>query len=110
MTEVKPITIQIRRPLNEKDLGEIAHGFYVFEDGIVKLTDQDGTPLKRGASQQLTTRTVKGAREAPVWSAAVLAGHDDRMVASRLLHTKVSSEKSGSDFSRPLRYPPLGLA
>ena len=35
MTEVKPITIQIRRPLNEKDLGEIAHGFYVFEDGIV---------------------------------------------------------------------------
>ena len=44
-----------------------------------------------------------------MWSAAVLAGHDDRMVASRLLHTKVSSEKSGSDFNRPLQYPNMGV-
>jgi len=40
----------------------------------------------------------------------VLAGHDDRMVAGRLLHSKVASEKSGSDFNRPLQYPGSGVA
>jgi hypothetical protein len=99
------IYITLRRPLGDGDGGEIAYSHYTFVDGIVTLTDEAGTALKRGSSQVLTTRTVKGARDAPLWSAAVLAGHDCQQVARRLLHTKVSSEKSGTDFNRPLIYP-----
>jgi hypothetical protein len=106
---LKQISIQLRRPLGADDLGEVARGHYTFADGIVTLCDSDGSPLRRGMDQALTTRTVRGARDAPVWSAAVLAGHDARMVAGRLLHQKVSSEKSGSDFNRPLRYENPGI-
>jgi hypothetical protein len=109
MSEIKQICITLRRPLGDSDPGMVAYGHYTFKDGIVTLTSEDGTPLKRGMDQKLTTRTVRGTREAPVWSAAVLAGHDARQVAGRLLHSKVSSEKSGSDFNRPLTYQNLGI-
>jgi hypothetical protein len=98
----KQICIQIRRPLGGDDTGQVEIGHYVFVDGVVTLTDEDGNPLRRGQDQRLTTRTVKGARDAPVWSAAVLADQADHQVAGRLLHTKFSSEKSGTDFNRPL--------
>jgi hypothetical protein len=104
----KQICIQIRRPLGGDDLGEVAYGHYVFVDGVVTLTDEDGNPLRRGVSRRLTTRTVKGAREDPVWSAAVLADQACHQVAGRLLHTKFSSEKSGTDFNRPLPGPAPG--
>ncbi len=104
MPKVEQVTITMRRPLSAGDTGVVAIGHFTFEDGIVTLTNEDGSPLRRGLDQRLTTRTVRGAREAPVWSAAVLAGHQPRQVAGRLLHQKVSSEKSGSDFNRPLPY------
>jgi hypothetical protein len=104
------IHIQLRRPLGDDDPGVVAYGHYTFVDGIVTLVGDDGKPLRRGSDQLLTTRTVRGARDAPLWSAAVLAGHDARQVARMLLHQKVSSEKSGTDFNRPLNYPKLGMA
>jgi hypothetical protein len=105
----EPIIIQLRRPLGGDDAGEVAIGWFTLEDGIVHLTDEAGVPLKRGISQALTTRTVKGARDAPVWSAAVLAGHDAQQVAGRLLHQKTAGERSGTDFNRPLHYPRSGI-
>jgi hypothetical protein len=105
----KQFSIQLRRPLGADDPGEVAYGHYTFVDGIVTLCNEQGNPLRRGMDQPLTTRTVRGARDAPVWSAAVLAGHDARMVASTLLHQKVASERSGSDFNRPLHYQNLGI-
>jgi hypothetical protein len=110
MPEVKQVTITLRRPLGPEDQGLVEIGHFIFSDGVVTLTSEDGTPLKRGSNQTLTTRTIKGARDVPLWSAAVLAGHDARMVAGRLLHSKVSSEKSGSDFNRPLHYQKMGIA
>jgi hypothetical protein len=106
----KQICITLRRPLGDNDPGDAAYGHYVFNDGIVTLCDEDGNPLRRGMDQQLTTRSVRGARDAPVWSAAVLAEHDARTVACRLLHQKVASERSGSDFNRPLQYQKSGWA
>jgi hypothetical protein len=106
MAEVKSVTVQLRRPLGAEDAGMVARGYYTFLDGVATLVDEKGTPLRRGKSEVLTTRTATGARDAPLWSAAVLAGHDAHRVAARLLHSKVSSEKSGSDFNRPLNYPP----
>ena len=103
------IHIHLRRPLGADDPGVVAYGQYTFVDGIVTLVGEDGKPLRRGSDQLLTTRTVRGAREAPLWSAAVLAGHDARQVARMLLHQKVSSEKSGTDFNRPLRYRDSGV-
>jgi hypothetical protein len=107
--EIKQLQIMLRRPLNESDPGECARGYYTFVDGIVHLTDENGLPLKRGRNEALTTRTVKGARDAPLWSAAVLANHEPRQIAARLLHQKVSSEKSGSDFNRPIHYKNFGV-
>ena len=94
MLEVKQLTIQLRRPTGPTDIGESEYGFYVFDEDkkVVTLTDEHGTPLKRGA--KLTTRTVP--REVPMlWSAPVPAGREPFQVAAKLLHTKVSSEKSG---------------
>jgi hypothetical protein len=102
----KQICIQIRRPLGGDDLGEVAYGHYVFVDGVVTLTDEDGNPLRRG--QRLTTRTVKGAKDAPLWSAPVPEGRGDHQVAGQLLHSKFSSERSGTDFNRPLPPPAPG--
>jgi hypothetical protein len=106
---IKRITIQLRRPLGADDSGMVAHGCYKFADGVVTLCTEDGTPLKRGRDEQLTTRTVKGARDAPLWSSAVLAGHSERQVAGRLLHQKTASEKRGGDFNRRLDYPDRGI-
>jgi hypothetical protein len=100
-TTVHQVYITVRRPTGANDPGQVEVGHYVLVDGIVTLTDDAGVPLKRGSSQ-LTTRTVRGARDAPLWSAAVPADQSDRQVAGRLLHSKFSSQRSGSDFNRPL--------
>ena len=87
----------------------VAHGHYTFAGDTVTLTTEDGTPLQRGSTQALTARKARGARDHQVWSAAVPSGGDAEIIAKRLLHTKVSSERSGSDFNRELRYPRMGI-
>ena len=109
MTEtVKPVYITVRRPMGD-DPGRIEAGHYIFVDGVVTLTDEAGTPLRRGVDQRLTTRKMKGEKEAPVWSAPVAEGVADRTIAARLLQMKFSSQRSGSDFNRPLIYPPISI-
>jgi hypothetical protein len=109
MPTVKQVCITVRRPLSDADPGQVEYGSYTFIDGVVTLTDDGGKPLRRGMDQRLSTRTVKGAREVPVWSAPVLANQADHQVAGRLLHNKFSSERSGSDFNRPLHYSQSGI-
>jgi len=106
MSEVKPVFIEVRRPLSDADPGHVELGFYIFDGGVVTLTTEDGTPLRRGSSQTLSTRTAK--QDGSLWSATVPPGHDDAMVAGRLLSSKFSSQRSGSDFNRPLPGPAPG--
>jgi hypothetical protein len=104
LSEVKSVTITLRRPLGPGDCGLCEIGFFTHVDGVVSLTDESGVPLRRGST--VTTRT-KG-KDTPTWSAP--AGDDPRAVAGRLLQQKFSSVKSGSDFWRPLRYEKIGIA
>jgi hypothetical protein len=108
MLEIKHINITLRRPLNDADPGECARGCYIVADGVVYLTDSDGVKLKRGADQKLTTRT-KAAKDQPLWSSPLPEGRSERAVAARLLQSKVSSERRGTDFHRPLQYPRNGF-
>ena len=103
---VKQVSISIRRPLGPNDAGLCECGHYIFVDGVVTLTDESGTPLRRGLG--ISARKPKGA--IPLWTAPVLATQAAHQVAGRLLHTKYSSERSGSDFNRPLSYPPVSVA
>jgi hypothetical protein len=107
LPEIKEVTITLRRPTGPNDPGLCEIGFFTHVDGIVSLTDESGTPLRRDGGSTVTTRNTKG-KDAPTWSAP--AGNDPRAVAGRLLHQKFSSIKSGSDFNRPLHYPKIGIA
>jgi hypothetical protein len=105
---VKPVYITVRRPMGD-DPGRVELGHYIFVDGVVTLTDEAGTPLRRGVDQKLTTRRLKGEKEAPLWSAPVAEGLDDRAIAGKLLHMKFSSQRSGSDFNRPIVFNNAGI-
>jgi hypothetical protein len=105
LSEIKSVTITLRRPLGPGDCGLCEIGFFTHVDGVVSLTDESGVPLRRGST--VTARNTKG-KDTPTWAAP--AGNDPRAVAGRLLHQRFSSEKSGSDFNRPLHYPKLGIA
>ena len=100
----KEFFIVSRRPLNESDLGEVEYAHYEVIEGKVTLTTADGTPLKRG--NQLISARKSSKDVVPLWSAPV--GHDERATAERLLHSKVSSERRGSDFNRIIHYDPVG--
>lgn len=104
MATVKQVYTTVRRPSGD-DTGQVECGHYVFEDGVVTLTDEFGTRLRRGLDQRQSTRKLKDEREAPVWSAPVLAGQEAQHVAGRLLYGKFAAERSGSDFNRPINYP-----
>lgn len=106
---VKRIYTTVRRPSGD-DSGQVECGFYIFEKGVVTLTDESGTPLRRGLDQRLSTRKLKGEKEIPTWSAPVPSGLAEQQIAGRLLHGKFSSERSESDFNRPLIYPRHSIA
>jgi len=74
----------IRHGYDYGDPGEIAEGYYSVEAGALVLTDIDGV--------QVASRA--------------LLGEDPATVARQLLR----EARETSDFNRPIRYPPLGVA
>ena len=46
---VRRVTIQVRKP-SGNDPGEIAFGFYTFENSVLQMTDENGSPLAESAS------------------------------------------------------------
>jgi len=79
--------ITIRNGTNEGDPGQIQEGWYVVDNGIVRLTDQDGR-FRRGDAE----------RKLPADGNAL-------GIAKDLL--RITSKRTG--FNRPLRAPDLGI-
>ena len=69
------------------DPGQIQEGWYVIENGVVRLTDQDGRFRRGGAERELP------------------AGGDALTIAKDLL--RITSKPRG--FNRPLSAPDLGI-
>jgi hypothetical protein len=89
--EIKSIYVTVRQQSDAPgDLGETVVAHYIFDQGVVTLTDESGKPLD-GKSHTLAPR------------------ENPRAVASRLRRREWLRE-SGSDFNRPLHYRPLNLA
>jgi len=76
------LILETRRP-NRDDPGAVAEGWWDVIDGRVYLLDSGGK--KTGESRTLP------------------AGVDPKLLATRMLRSKISTSKS--DFNRPLRYP-----
>ena len=76
------LILETRRP-NRDDPGAVAEGWWDVIDGSVYLLDSGGK--KTGESRTLP------------------AGVDPKLLATRMLRSKISTSKS--DFNRPLRYP-----
>jgi hypothetical protein len=79
------VRVTIRNGDDDGDPGAIAEAYYTIEDGLVVLRDAD--------DKHITSR-------------ALLKGQDPLAVARALLR----EAEEPKDFSRPIRYPKLGLA
>jgi hypothetical protein len=47
MTNPRPVSIEISRPSRTAPCGQVEEGFFVVDDGFVRLTDAAGKPLVR---------------------------------------------------------------
>ena len=104
MTAIHRVSIQISRPIGPDDPGAAEWAFYVIEGGnVVVLTDRDGKALPREASRVRR----RGEPEPDTRFERKLApGEDAHRAARELLMQRYRAGKSGSDFHRPIRYPP----
>jgi len=84
--EVRKITIQVQRP-SGKFPGRVETGYYVFMEGSVILTDEQGRPIGGGGTKQFVG----------------LDGHH-RNVACIMLRQRTRSIAKSRSVNRPLDY------
>jgi hypothetical protein len=69
---VRRVTIQVRKP-SGNDPGEIAFGFYTFENSVLQMTDENGSPLAESASvvcDEFDARAIAASLTKERWSKA----------------------------------------
>ena len=98
------VTIQIARPMGN-DPGTVEQACYFIDKGNVVACVSDGTVIMREA------RARRRGEPAPLtrWERKLRPGEDHLRAAKELLLQKYNAGKKGSDFNRPLRYPPSGV-
>jgi hypothetical protein len=105
MANVHRFTIQLRRPSGD-DPGAVEYGAYIVDGSMVVLTNAEGEPLRREG--RLARR---GDPDLPTdYSRKLRPGEEAIRVARELLMQKYRATKRGSDFNRPLRFPPVSVA
>ena len=85
---MKMVTVQTRECV-EGDAGEVVRGYYIVTGNMLRMCNEDG---------QLTGKSYK-----------LSAGDDERRIATELLRKQMLKAPT-SDFNRPIRYRPLGIA
>jgi hypothetical protein len=85
---IKMVTYQTRECI-EGDAGEVVRGYYTVSGGVLRMCSEDGKPT--GKSHRL------GAKD------------DERRIARQFLREQMLKAPR-SDFNRPIRYRPLGIA
>ena len=97
MPDVYYVTVQTRSPnARHNDFGAVIEGYYIVWDGVVKLTDRAGIPIK--------------SYEGKLYSRQLASGENARVVAARLLKAHRLARKSArvSGFDGPINYPRYG--
>jgi hypothetical protein len=89
--------ITTRRPMGT-DVGAAEWSDFTIENGVVTLVDSQGKALPR-----------KSAGKSQTWSRKLRDGEDAERAARDLLWAKFRASRSGSDFNRPINYPPTGV-
>jgi hypothetical protein len=105
MTEIHRVSVQLRRPMGN-DPGTVEQACYFIDKGnVIVLCYRDGTAIMREA------RARRRGEPAPItrWERKLRPGEDHLRAAKELLLQKYNASKRGSDFLRPLVYPPSGI-
>jgi hypothetical protein len=105
MTEIHRASIQISRPMGTHP-GVVEQACYFIEKGnVIVLCHRDGTVIMR------EVRARRRGEPAPLtrWERTLRPGEDHLRAAKELLLQKYNASKRGSDFLRPLVYPPSGI-
>jgi hypothetical protein len=98
-SEIKSVVVIVANPIRKGDLGEVAEGHYLVENGIITMTNADGIPLRDDNTGRRITHTLE-------------RGEDAKGVAKRLVlrqyRTQHRDEMSG--FHRRIDYGPSSVA
>jgi hypothetical protein len=90
LDEVHKITIETQRPRGSFP-GRVEEGYYVFVEGSVVLTDEQGRPIGGDGTKRYIG----------------LDGHH-RNVACTMLRQRTRSMARSRSFNRPIQYPKSG--
>ena len=82
--------IQVRRPSNPHDLGEVAIGHFLFRDGMVTLCDANAEPIPGGFN-------------------AEVASNESPVVIAKALFRQARSLNPNRGFRDPIRYRPKAI-
>lgn len=102
MPEIHMVIVQINRPQFEGkeqvDPGRVSYGFYTIADGLMTMTDSDGSPMRDIKTGEVFTHRLRD-------------GEDAEPVA-RALTKKIRRMLVGdnSAFNKPLNYAKAGVA
>jgi hypothetical protein len=98
MSEIYQVTIQVRAPSGRPgDMGQVAFGHYVIEDGVLFMTDSEGKKVRRRDGDLMQKKLQ------PADNPEIIARNFTRELRSHF-------RDASADFNRPLVYPPLNVA
>jgi hypothetical protein len=58
MTEVKKVTVELKRPSKRFPTGQVTYGYYTYADGVLTMTDPKGVPAEDGTGRRYIARDV----------------------------------------------------
>jgi hypothetical protein len=57
-SEVKKVTVELKKPSKRFPAGQITWGYYTFENGVLTMTDANGVPAEDGMGRRYVARDV----------------------------------------------------
>ena len=91
------VTVTIRQPKGD-DVGQVAEGRFLFEDGVVTLVNHVGTPVRDHDGKTYTQKLE------PNEDAYTIAGR----LTKAFRRARLGDKHKDSNFSAPINYPKTG--
>jgi hypothetical protein len=100
MSDVIRVAVTIRNPDRmTNDPGQVAYGYYKLDKGLLTMTTPDGVTMRRDKTGEPYTHVMKPG--------------DDPGALARVMTRKIHETLHGktmASFTRPIRYPRVGVA
>ena len=58
MTEVKKVTVELKKPSRRFPAGQVTYGYYTYDNGTLTMTDPSGRPAEDGMGRRYVARDV----------------------------------------------------